>query len=113
MGVAEIQDRIGLKYTSSIWYKSANKLPRSIRRLREAIDQLVTEFGHLSQPEAKESLRLRRGSNDILLELGHDIWPIGPRTREDCPQWLTFAPDDKYLSDLLWSNKKHQAKFVN
>ena len=112
MAMADIQKKLGFKYTTSIWLRNVNELPHVIRRLRESINRLVAEYNHLSQPEAKESLRLRQRTNDVLDDLGQILWPDGSRTQDHCPLWLIVAPCDMYRSNLFWSNKKHQARFV-
>lgn len=112
MAMTDIQKKLGFKYTTSIWLRNVNELPQVIQRLRGAINQLVAEYSHLSQPEAKESLRLRQSTNDVLDELGQILWPDGSRTHDHCPRWLTVAPCDMYRFNLFWNNTKHQARFV-
>lgn len=113
MAMVDIQKKLGFRYTTSIWLRNVNELPHVIRRLRESINRLVAEYSHLSQPEVKESLRLRQRTNDVLDDVGQILWPDGPRTHDNCPQWLMVAPCDMYHSNLFWNNKKHQARFVS
>lgn len=111
MGIADLQERLGFKYTSSVWFKALDTLPRQLREFRASIDELVTESEHLTQAKAKESQLLRRRCNEALVRLGPVLWPDGARLRHDCPQWLTFAPDSSYGTDLFWNKREHQTKY--
>ncbi|KAI5360759.1 hypothetical protein Slin15195_G086750 [Septoria linicola] len=110
MGVADLQDRLGFKYTTSIWFKALDTLPQELREFRASIDALVTEPEHLTQAKAKESHLLRRRCNEVLVRLGPVLWPNGARLRHDCPQWLTFAPESGYGTDLFWYKREHQTR---